>query len=105
MDRDPSTSGAGVVALAWGLALAIAGYAVLRAFEAMTAPGPNPAVMAWSAHSGFFWRIWTAGYLGGCGGFVAFLLARRDPRRLARALTPALVGAALGLALQALFFP
>jgi len=103
--RDAGADGAGAVALAWGLALAVATYALVRAVEAILLPVPSPAAMAWSLHCGFFWRIWTAAYVGGFGAFVVFAAARRDPRRAAGALPGALIGAALLLAAQALLFP
>ncbi len=96
---------AAATSLAWGMAVAVAAYAVVRVIQFFLYPDPNPATLVWSAHSGFFWRCWTVGYAGCIAAFVAFLAARDEPEKAARALAPALAVSALLLALQAAVFP
>jgi hypothetical protein len=94
-----------MMAIAWGIVIAVASYAVVRAIAFFVYPEPNPAGLVWSTHSGYFWRIWTVGYAGGIGSFVAYLLIRPRHAAAARALGPALVVASALLVLQAALFP
>jgi hypothetical protein len=80
-------------------------YAVLRIVQYYLFPDPNPAMVIWSAHAGYFWRIWTVAYAGGMAGMAAFAAASRDPARVARALLPALTVAALLIAAQGTLVP
>ena len=100
---------AGVVALAlslaWGLVLAVGAYAVVRSIQFSVYPDPNPATVVWSAHAGYFWRIWTVVYAGGIGSFIVLPVARRHIEGCTLALGPAVGVAAALLALQAAFFP
>jgi hypothetical protein len=93
------------VSLVWGMVVAVGGYALVRVVQSFVWPDPNPATLVWSAHSGYFWRAWTVGYAGGIASFVAFLVARTQTERAARALGPAVGVVAVMLALQALFVP
>jgi hypothetical protein len=96
----------GAVSLAWGLVVAAGAYAILRSVQGLRAPpGPNPATVVWSAHAGFFWRSWTAGYIGGMGAVVASTLARGRLEAMARALLPAVVAAAALLVVATMLFP
>jgi hypothetical protein len=92
-------------ALAWGTAVAVGAYAVVRGIQFFLYPDPNPATLVWSAHSGFFWRCWTAGYAGGLAAFVAFIVALRSPEGMVRSLTAGIVTSALLLVLQSTVFP
>jgi hypothetical protein len=94
-----------LVALAWGLVVAVAAYALLRAEQAFRGPGPDPAAVVWSPHAGFFWRSWTSMYMGGIAAFAASLLARGRAEAAARALLPGVLGAAGLLALVSLLLP
>ncbi len=85
--------------------VAVGLYAVLRIVQYYLFPDPNPALVIWSAHAGFFWRAWTVVYAGGMAGLAAFAAAGRDPARVARALLPALTLASLLIAFQGLFVP
>lgn len=96
---------AAAVALAWGLIVAVGAYATLRAIQQLLVPDPDPRLVAWSAHAGYFWRAWTVSYVGGIAGFVVLLIARQRVDGMARALVPAVGVAAALLALQAAFFP
>ena len=75
------------VALGWGLVVAVASYAIVRAVQCIVAPDPNPIAIVWSAHAGYFWRVATVCYAGGNAAFIMFLLARRQPEKLAIKLT------------------
>jgi hypothetical protein len=91
--------------VAWGVVVAVSGYAVLRGIQFFVYPDPNPATLVWSAHSGFFWRCWTVGYAGCLASFIAFLALRNHPDRAARGLAPALAASAILLGLQSLVLP
>jgi hypothetical protein len=93
------------LSLAWGIVVAVAAYAVMRAVQFLLYPDPYPATLVWSAHAGYFWRAWTVGYAGGIASFVAFLVVRRRAAAAARALPVAVGAAATALALQSLFLP
>jgi hypothetical protein len=95
----------GAVSLAWGLVFSVAAYAVVRTIQFFAFPDPNPARLVWSAHAGYFWRIWTVAYAGGIASFVVGLVAREHLRAAALALRSAVPVAAVLLALQVVFFP
>ncbi len=95
----------GALSLAWGLVVAAAAYAILRSVQVLRAPEPNPAVVVWSAHAGFFWRAWTAGYIGGMTAVLVAFVGRGRLEATAGALAPATLVAATLLALTSLFFP
>ena len=38
---------------------------------------PDPALVIYSEHAAYFWRAWTAAYLGAMVGFAAWLVAGR----------------------------
>ena len=93
------------LSVAWGATAAAALYAALRVVQASTGAPVDPALVSFHAHSGFFWRAWTAGYAGGMIALAAWILAGRDPERVARALAKAIpIVAALAIA-QALLVP
>jgi hypothetical protein len=93
------------VSLAWGLVVAVGAYAIARSIQFVLDPDPNPAAVVWSAHTGYFWRMWTVCYAGGIAAFVVLPVARRHIEGCARALGPAVGIAATLLALQAALFP
>jgi hypothetical protein len=84
---------------------AIALYALLRLGQSLVSREPDPALVIWSEHSGYFWRVWIVAYAGGMAGFLAWIPAGRDPRRVALVLSRALPIGALLLALQAILVP
>jgi hypothetical protein len=96
---------AAAASLAWGLLVAVGGYAVVRAIQFFVYPDPNPATLVWSAHAGYFWRAWTVGYAGGIATFIAFPVVRGDLDRAVRGLGPAVAVAASLLTLQTIFLP
>ena len=96
---------AGAVSLAWGLAVAAAVYAIVRAIQSLLYADPNPRAVIWSAHAGYYWRMWTVSYMGGIAAFVVLLSMRRRVESWARALVPTVGIAAALLILQAALFP
>jgi hypothetical protein len=95
----------GAVAAAWGLVVSIGAYGLIRIAQSLLYPDPNPALIAWSPHSGYFWRVAIVAYAGGIGAFVVPLLARGALDRAARALVPAVTVVTAILVLQAALFP
>jgi hypothetical protein len=95
----------GALSLAWGLVAAVVAYALLRAIQVLRSSEANPAVVVWSPHAGFFWRAWTAAYIGGMAATMAALVSRGRVEAVARALTPAVAVAAGLLALVTALFP
>jgi hypothetical protein len=94
-----------VLGTLWALVASIALYACVRATQYAIYPEPNPATLVWSAHSGYFWRMWIVAYAGGFAGFTAFVIARGSAERVARALLPALGIAAGMIVAQAVVLP
>jgi hypothetical protein len=80
-------------------------YAIVRIGQSRFGHEPNPALVIWSEHAGFFWRSWTVAYAGVMVGFVAWLAAGRNAKRVAEVLARAVVAAAALLAAQAIFVP
>jgi hypothetical protein len=93
------------VALAWGMAVAVGAYALVRTVQFFLYPDPNPATLVWSAHAGFFWRSWTCAYAGAIAAFIAYVPTRRHLASSVRALGPAVAVTAVLLALQTAVFP
>lgn len=80
-------------------------YAVLRVAQAMLFTEPDPAMVIWSEHAGFFWRAWTVVYVGGMAAFLTWLASRRHAARVSSFLVRALPIAAALLTAQALLVP
>ncbi|HZU81892.1 MAG TPA: hypothetical protein VE987_03200 [Polyangiaceae bacterium] len=96
---------ADAISLAWGLVVSVGVYAAVRCVQFFVYPDPNPAAPAWSAHAGYFWRVWTVAYAGGMAAFVVRLVARGHVEAAARGLVAAVYAAAVLLGLQVVFFP
>lgn len=80
-------------------------YGLLRIAQRLVFEEPDPTLVLYSAHAGYFWRAWTSAYAGGMAGVVAWLAAGRDLARTARAAS-ALVAVAAGvLVLASALFP
>lgn len=103
MKRDAVVGGA--ISLSWGFVVAVGTYAVIRTIQFFLNPDPNPSAVVWSAHAGYFWRVWTVSYAGGIAAFVVLLVARKHAVGWARALIPAIGVVAALLALQGALFP
>jgi hypothetical protein len=84
---------------------AVAFYAVIRVAQALLFSEPDPALVIWSPHAGFFWRAWTAAYGGGMVGFVAYVAAGRDARGTARVLSITVLGVSGVIAAQGILVP
>ena len=102
--REPTLVRLGLALVATCTAATIL-YALLRAAQALLFREPDPALVIWSEHAGFFWRALTAGYGGGMVGFVAFQRAERHAAAVATALARAVLVAATLLAAQAMLIP
>ncbi|AKV01175.1 hypothetical protein AKJ09_07838 [Labilithrix luteola] len=80
-------------------------YGVLRVIQAILFREADPALVIWSPHAGYFWRILIVGYVGGMVGFGTWILAAREPARVARFLSNAVFVVTALLVAQALFVP
>jgi hypothetical protein len=88
-----------------GCTVATGLYAVVRVVQSLVLTEPDPALVLWSEHAGFFWRALTVGYLGGMAAFLTWLASARSAARVAALLVRALPVAAALLAAQALLVP
>ena len=93
------------IAFAWGCLVSVLFYALLRAVQWVLFREPNPALVVWTPHAGYFWRVWTVVFAGLLASLSAFLVAAQSVERAARALLPMLAVAAVLLSLQAAFMP
>lgn len=80
-------------------------YSVLRLVAALRHPDPNPALVIWSEHAGFFWRAWTSVYLATMIGFCVWIVAEKHQPRVARMLAASVVPVTSLLVLQSVFVP
>ncbi len=88
-----------------GCVVAVGLYAVVRLIQAVLYKEPNPATVIWSAHAGYFWRVWTVCYAGVMAGFLAFAAARDREALVCRTILRGLYAAALLIVLQGLLVP
>ena len=102
MERVTVRAGLAVVA---ACTTAAALYAIIRVAQALIFPEPDPALIIWSEHAGFFWRVWTVFYLGGMSAFITWLLSARYAAAIASFLGWALPASALLLAAQSVLVP
>ncbi|MBX3205798.1 MAG: hypothetical protein KF764_12065 [Labilithrix sp.] len=93
------------LAIVAACASAAAIYAALRVAQAALRAEPDPALILWSEHAGYFWRAWTAAYAGGMVGFLAYAAAGRSAERTARVLAAAIVVATALLVAQGVLVP
>ena len=101
----PSTSVRVGLAIVAACTTALVVYAALRVGQTLLVPEPDPALVLWSEHAGYFWRAWTAAYVGGMGGFVTYVAAARHAARTARVLATAIVAGGLLIAAQGVLVP
>jgi hypothetical protein len=80
-------------------------YALLRITQLFVSQEPDPALVIWSEHAGFFWRSLTACYVAGMVAFGVWLLAETRAREIARWLAPAIFVAAALATAQGLLAP
>ncbi len=93
------------IAIAWGFVVAVLLYGAVRAIQYFVFPEPNPATVVWTAHSGYFWRIWIVAFAGGIAAFGAYLMAQRNAGRVARALVPGVAIATIVVTTQGVLLP
>ena len=93
------------LAVVAGCTTATALYAILRLLQPLIFKEPDPALVIWSEHAGFFWRSWTVFYVGGMAALLTWMLAARHAERISAVLEKALPAAAALLAVQAMFVP
>jgi hypothetical protein len=94
-----------LIAIAFGAAITVIAYALVRGAERAFFPEPNPALLIWSERSPLVWRVVSALYVGGAGVFGGYALASRGARAAARWLTAALAIATGAIVAQAVFLP
>ncbi len=80
-------------------------YALVRIAQALLFAEPDPALVIWSEHAGFFWRALTVGYVGGMAAFLAWMASARRADRVAEVLSRAVPACASLLAAQAILVP
>jgi hypothetical protein len=88
--------------LAFGFAIAVIAYAVLRVIAFATSREADPALVIWTEHAGYFWRATTSGFAGAFAAFSAALVPRE---KLAAALPTVIVIATIAIALQSAAIP
>lgn len=104
MKREPTSVRLALSVIA-ACATAAGLYAILRVAQALIFAEPDPALVIWSEHAGYFWRGWTVAYVGGMVGFVTWLASGRDAARVAGVLARAVPAAAALLAAQGVLVP
>jgi hypothetical protein len=95
----------GAVAAAFGLEIAVLAYALLRVVAFALFREPNPALVLFSLHSGYFWRAWTAAYAGALAAAIGAFAARYRPRAMVTALEGLLPWVVAALVAQAIAVP
>jgi hypothetical protein len=80
-------------------------YALIRVAQALLFSEPDPALIIWSPHAGFFWRSWTAAYIGTMIGAVVWVTSAASPALTLRAVGVALVVATGLIAAQGILVP
>lgn len=94
-----------LVAMIAALEVAALAYALLRTYQFFMHPDPNPALVLWSEHAGFFWRAWTSVYLGGMAGIGVGWIAGRDVGRVARVVEWVFPAVAVVVMVQGVLVP
>jgi hypothetical protein len=79
-------------------------YAALRVGQNFF-PEPDPALVIWSEHAGYFWRAWIAAYVSGTAGFVTYGISARHATQVAHVLATGVLIATVLLVTQAMFVP
>ena len=93
------------LAMCWSLVSATFLYGAVRAVQMVLFPEANPAAVIWSAHAGYFWRIWIVLYASGTVGFLVFRFAREHSASLAKHLKNAAIVASLVILAQGILIP
>ncbi len=93
------------LASAWFLVSATFLYAFVRGVQLVLFPEANPATIIWSAHAGYFWRIWIVLYASGAVGFLVFRFSREHSEQLAKWLKTGVIVAAVAIFVQGILLP
>lgn len=93
---------AGVIATC---AVATSLYALLRVVQKLSGSEPDPALVLYSAHAGYYWRAWTASYGGVMAGVITYVIAGRSLETVLRVLSTAVLVAAIAIAAQGILVP
>jgi hypothetical protein len=93
------------LASSWFLVSATFLYAFVRAVQLELFPEANPATIIWSAHAGYFWRIWIVLYASGVVAFLVFRFSREHSEKLAKWLKNGVIVAAIAILIQGIFLP
>jgi hypothetical protein len=94
-----------LLAIAFGAAIAVIAYALVRGVERAFFPEPNPALLIWSDRSPLVWRVVSSLYLGGAGIFGGYALGARGATSAARWLKVSIAIATAAIVLQAVLAP
>lgn len=97
--------GVGPLAFALTALSAVGLYAALRIGQVALFPQPNQADVLFDVHSGYFWRIGTSVYGAGLLAPLFYWLCTRRLQLASRALEVLVLGVAILVTAQALFFP
>ncbi len=95
----------GAMAIASGVLVVVASYALLRAFDVLFRVEPNPATLVASVHIAMFWRLAVGSYAGGAVAFGSLWLSGRQATVFARGITWAIPIVAALVAVQGSFLP
>jgi hypothetical protein len=101
----PARSAVAAVALALAASTSVLVYALVRAFERLALPEPNPVALVWSERSAIFWRMVIALYAGGAAAFGGVALTRSAPEKATRLVLATLVVALILAAIQGTLWP
>ena len=93
------------LALSWSLVSSTFLYGVVRGIQKRLFPEANPATVIWSAHAGYFWRIWIVLYASGTVGFLVWYFSREHSENLAKHLKNGVIVAAITIAVQGILLP
>jgi hypothetical protein len=93
------------LASSWFLVASTFLYAVVRGIQKILFPEANPATVIWSAHAGYFWRIWIVLYASGVVAFLVYRFSREHSESLAKWLKNGVIVAAVAILIQGIFLP
>jgi hypothetical protein len=104
-DAGASTKLRLALAASWFLVSSTFLYAFVRAVQKRLFPEANPATIIWSAHAGYFWRIWIVLYASGAVGFLVWRFSREHSEKLAKHLKNGVIVASVAILIQGIFIP
>jgi hypothetical protein len=93
------------LASCWFLVSATFLYALVRGVQLILFREANPATIIWSAHAGYFWRIWIVLYASGVVGFLVFRFSEEHSENLAKWLKNGVIVAAVAILVQGVLLP